>query len=71
MPKNEGLIEPDVTINGQELSFAESMTLRVAVGNMRLSMNDDSAKKALGELAGNYDHHLASIEAKMLSLRKG
>ena len=61
-----GLTEADVTINGQALSFAESMVLRCAVSEMRMGMNAPAAKQALGQLADHYDYHLRKIEALIM-----
>jgi hypothetical protein len=58
-----GWIEADITINGRALTFAESMTLRVAIGSFRLSLSNPEMRSGLGpQLAENYDHHCASIE---------
>jgi hypothetical protein len=62
-----GWVEADITINGRTLSFAESMTLRVAIGSFRLSLSDDDMRRGLGEpLASNYDHHAAAIERTLI-----
>lgn len=62
--KDSGWVEADVTINGHELSFAESMVLRVAVSSMRMYASNLENAKGLGmELATNYDVHLGNIEA--------
>ena len=61
-----GWTEANVVINGRSLSFVESMTLRVAIGSMRISMNAPTMRAALGELATNYDHHLARIEETII-----
>lgn len=69
MPKDKesGWIEPDIVINGQALTFAECMSLRVAVGSCRISFNAPSMRAGFGEgLAKGYDHHLANIEKLML-----
>jgi hypothetical protein len=71
MPKSNGLIEPDVTINGHELTFAQAMALRVAVGSMRISLNDAETAAAMGkQLAENYDVHLKCVERMMLENQK-
>jgi hypothetical protein len=65
-----GWVEADVTINGASLSFAEVMSLRVAVSSFRLTLNDDSFRSGLGEdLARNYDHHLSRVEALLIAQR--
>lgn len=51
-----GLYEADVTINGERLTFAQSMTLRVAIGSFLMSLGDHEMRKALGpELARGYE----------------
>jgi hypothetical protein len=60
-----GWIEATVTINGHTLSFAEAMTLRVAVGGMLISLGDAEFRKHLGLIAEGYDTHLRRIEAYM------
>lgn len=68
MPKDDesGLVEPDIIINGRALTFAECMSVRVAVGSFRISLSAESMRNALGQLARNYDHHLANVEQTML-----
>lgn len=64
------MVEADVTINGTALTFAQSMSLRVAVSSFRMSLSDPELAGMLGlHLASNYDHHLAQIEALMLGLK--
>lgn len=60
-----GWLEPTVVINGRQLDFAEAMTLRVAVSTFRIQLSDPRMQRALGPLAGNYDHHLMNIERWM------
>jgi len=70
MPKDEstGLVEPDLIVNGRALTFAECMSVRVAVGNMRIMLQDAEHRRGIGEqLATNYDHHLARVEQTMLT----
>jgi hypothetical protein len=71
MPKDEatGMIEPDITVNGRALTFAESMAVRVAISGYRLWLNDGVIRQQLGQLAANYDHHLAAVERTMLAHR--
>lgn len=62
-----GWVEPDVIINGRALTFAECMTLRVAVSSMRISLSAPTMHAGLGDhLATAYDQHLASIEQTMI-----
>lgn len=68
--KASGLVEPDITVNGRALTFAECMAVRVAVGSFRISLTDPEMRAGIGEpLAGNYDHHLATVERTMLGRR--
>jgi len=61
-----GWIEATVTINGNPLSFAEAMTLRVAVGAFLMNLADPSVRAGLGEgLAGGYQQHLRTITRYM------
>jgi hypothetical protein len=60
--EDSGWTEAEVTINGRTLTFAESMTLRVAVSSMRLWLAHAETRQHLGAVAPNYDHHLALIE---------
>ena len=62
-----GWTEAEITINGQRLSFPESMALRVAVSSYRMFVRDEDNAAAIGErLADGYDHHLAAIEAAIM-----
>jgi len=62
-----GMVEPDIKINGRALSFAECMTVRVAIGSFRLSLRSRTMRDGLGPaMAANYDHHAASVEQAML-----
>jgi hypothetical protein len=62
-----GWVEASVSINGESLSFAEAMSLRVAVSSFRMSVNDDATRRLLGEnLADGYDTHLRKIELLMI-----
>lgn len=66
MPTESGLVEPDILVNGRTLTFAESMAVRVAVGNFRLWLSDPENRVGLGaRLADSYDRHLASVEQTM------
>lgn len=68
MPRHAetSMIEPDITINGELLTFAEAMTLRVAVGSLRISLADPAFRAELGPIGENYDVHLQRIEALMI-----
>ncbi len=63
-----GWVEPDIIINGQPLTFAECMALRVAVGNFRLQLCAVSMREGIGErLAAGSDHQLMIVERIMLA----
>jgi hypothetical protein len=62
-----GWIEASVTINGRTLSFAEAMSLRVAVGAFRIQLEDPVFRAGLGAVATNYDAHLARVEQLMIT----
>jgi hypothetical protein len=67
MPNLEDLFEPDVTINGQALTFSQSMALRVAVSTFRITLSDKQFRRGLGDqLARNYDERLREVEDAML-----
>jgi hypothetical protein len=58
-----GWKEPDITINATILTFAEAMTLRVAISNMRVWLGDPEVRRQVGrQLCDNYDANAASIE---------
>ena len=62
-----GWVEADVTINGKALSFAESMTLRVAVNSFQMWCAHGENREGLGtRLADNYDRHAGEIMRAML-----
>jgi len=64
--KESGWVEPDIVINGKELTFAECMVVRVAVSSFRMSLTAPFISEGLGAIAKNYDHHLMNIERMML-----
>lgn len=64
--KASGHSEPSITIEGRELSLAEAMSLRVAVGSLRISLHDPGFRAGLGPIADAYDKHLERIEGLML-----
>ena len=66
MPTLDGLVEPEIVINGHALTFGESMAVRVAVSTFRIQLASPAFSKGVGQpLASNYDHHLANVEALM------
>lgn len=68
--KDTGWTEADITINGQPLTFAESMALRVAVSSYRMFVREPGNAMDIGDrLARAYDERLASVEAKIMEQR--
>ncbi len=66
--EHSGWTEPDITINGIRLTFAESMAVRVAVTSFRRFVCDSDNSTALGRvLADGYDRQLATVELHMQS----
>lgn len=64
--RESGMVEPDITINGLPLSFAECMAVRVAISSFRMQLSSVSVRAQLGQqLAHNYDVHLSSVEQVM------
>ena len=72
MPRDaeSGLVEPDILVNGRALTFAECMSVRVAIGSFRISLKSQALRDALGQLGRNYDHHLANVERTMLDIER-
>ena len=71
MPTEGMLTEPDIIVNGRRLSFAECMTIRVAVSCFQLQLTDSKYRAALGKaLSDGYDHQLQQIQLAMFSPRK-
>lgn len=61
-----GMVEPDIIINGRALTFAECLTMRVAIAQLGLWLGDPEIRSGVGEqLAVNYTHHMATIAATM------
>ncbi len=64
---DSGLVEPEIIVNGRRLTFAECMSVRVAVSSFRIQLTDKRFRKGVGEpLAGNYDARLQTVEQMML-----
>jgi hypothetical protein len=63
------MAEPNITINGQQLSEAEAMTVRVAVASFAMSLtdeglgDDDHGKK----MTAAYLARLQEIQAKIFA----
>lgn len=60
-PGGSGMIEASITINGVALTFAESMTVRVALGSFLMYVNDEKTAKDLGPIADGYRRQLESV----------
>jgi len=66
MDRESCWVEPDITINGCALTFAECMAVRVAVSSFRLSLTAEAMRIGLGEaLSDGYDRQLVSVERAM------
>lgn len=62
-----GWNEATIVVNGRELTFAESMSVRVAVGHFRMWLNNADTRAAVGvALTEGYNFHLRSVEEQML-----
>ena len=58
-----GWTEPTILVNGHTLSFAQAMSVRVAVSSFRLQLGDPAFQAGVGKhLARNYDAHLNAVE---------
>jgi len=61
-----GWTEPTITINGHELTFAQAMTVRVAISNFGLFLSDSAVRRQIGErLADGYREHIGTLERAM------
>lgn len=63
--KETGWTEAEVIINGKPLSFAEAMTLRVAVSHFYMWLSGDEVERDMADLGIGYKSKLDSIEHKM------
>jgi hypothetical protein len=64
--KETGWTEPDIIINGHTLSFAECMTIRVALSQFQMFMSNMTNAINVGErLAEGYNYHVTNIIEKM------
>jgi hypothetical protein len=62
-----GWAEATIQIEGVTLTFAESMTVRVALSAFRMRLADPAFRDGLGEqLARNYDEHARMVERMLL-----
>jgi hypothetical protein len=60
-PGGSGNIEASITVNGVALTFAESMTMRVALGSFLMYVSDPETAGKLGPIADGYREQLQSI----------
>jgi hypothetical protein len=67
--KDSGWVEAEVVINGYPLTFAESMTLRVAVSSFRMFVNNPESRAGLGLVADGYERALQNIESFLLKTK--
>lgn len=58
--------EADITINGEALTFAQSMTVRMAVSTFLLHLRDEDFAKSLGRVGDNYRDRLREVEALIM-----
>lgn len=59
--------EPSITINGQRLSEAQALTLRVALGQFQISLGDPEFRAGLGAIGDNYVRHADAVMALMVA----
>ena len=57
--------EPTIIIQGEQLTEAQAMTLRVALGHFQVSLADDDFCNALGEIGPHYQQHARDITLVM------
>lgn len=68
--EHTGWSEAEITINGKLLSFAESMTMRVAITSFAMSVADSKNLGDLGSIAHGYHACCVSIFEKMMEDKK-
>jgi len=61
MPNLQDWKEPDIIINGKELTFAQCMTVRVAITSFLMFVSDYDNAKELGKIANGYEELLINI----------
>jgi hypothetical protein len=57
--------EPQVTINGHELTHAQAMTMRVAINLFSIELQDDKFRDDLGLMGRIYQSRLREIALLM------
>lgn len=60
-------MEPNIIINGTELSAAQAMTLRVAVACWLMELDDANERALLGSIADLYRRSLTEIQGYMFT----
>lgn len=65
LDKQTGWVEAEVIINGVQLTFAESLTLRVAVTSFLMQVSTPETTALLGPVSAGYRTNLMSIEDKI------
>jgi len=55
MPEFNGIVEPDITINGTKLSFGQAMTVRVAIESFAGYISGLSPEARVGIFNGYMD----------------
>lgn len=61
--KTTGWVEPTIVINGQELTFAQAMSVRVAISSFRMFVSGRENADNIGRrLAEGYDENLLQVE---------
>ncbi len=65
-----GITEADITINGVQLTFAQSMTLRVAIGGFLMDLQGSLAEDKHGRaMVGLYRSHIHDV-ANLMNLNQ-
>lgn len=59
---NSKRTEPEIQINGITLTYAQAMSVRVAVTSFRWDLSNSEHRKALGRIGDLYDMRLAEVE---------
>jgi hypothetical protein len=63
---NGAMTEPDITINGEPLTFAQAMTLRVALTSFHMYLAAEGTPTELGEsLTAGYRARASEVEGLM------
>lgn len=60
--QNQNPKEAEIVINGVYLTFAQSMTIRVAVAHMLTDLSDPEYMKDMGEIGELYRKRLREIQ---------